>query len=100
MYILRLYVSADQYPEDVIDHALKKQNQTAFHRASYSIDDYVLKIVGREEYLLPDSQHKSRPLYKYTYIYKKIMKGEAPKLVVLQKCDVTSKFTSGTYMYA
>ena len=85
-------MTADQYPEDVINSALRKQNQSSFNRASYDIDDHVLKIVGREEYLLPDSDNKPRPLYRYSYIYRKIMKHENPRLVVLKKSDVASKF--------
>lgn len=60
-------MSAENYPDDVINQALRKQGQsTGGQRAkSFDLDDYVLKIVGREEYLLPD-ENMCRPLYKYT----------------------------------
>ena len=62
----RLFMSAENYPDDVINQALRKQGQSTGQRAkSFDLDDYVLKIVGREEYLLPD-ENMCRPLYKYT----------------------------------
>ncbi|XP_067951627.1 phosphatidylinositol 4,5-bisphosphate 3-kinase catalytic subunit delta isoform-like isoform X2 [Watersipora subatra] len=84
----RLHISADVYPEDVIHGALRKQSQASRHKFVYDTDEHVLKIVGREEYLLPDGDGKPRPLYKYTYIYRCIIKQEAAKLIVLKKSDV------------
>lgn len=56
-------MSADKYPDDVINQALQKQYQSR-NGQNYEIEDYVLKIVGREEYLLPEGR-QSLPLYKY-----------------------------------
>jgi len=61
----RLLLTSDQFPEDVINEVLRKQFQT---RPEYAYDaaSYVLKVAGKEEYLLPDVKGNYRPLYQYT----------------------------------
>jgi len=55
----------DTYPEDVIEQAMNKKNQSMRSHEKYDIDDLVLKVVGREEYLVPLNVN-NRPLYQYT----------------------------------
>lgn len=69
-------ITKDTLPIDLLHKVLSKKGNTTGKQEE--VKDYVLKVVGQEEYLISD-----HPIFQYKYIQSMISQGKHPQLVTV-----------------
>ena len=85
--LLNVTITASDTATSVIKHALYKglqrltgERQQAAGGSSQAVDDFVLKAVGSEEYMMGE-----RALFEYEYVRQQMRQGEDAHLVVVRR---------------
>ncbi|KAL3270242.1 hypothetical protein HHI36_009298 [Cryptolaemus montrouzieri] len=83
-------VSMSTYPAKLLEMVLTKK-ATIFNMKIERLSDYVLKVCGRDDFIMGDE-----PLINFQYIQESLSYGVTPVLVALNVCDVPIS-TEGDY---
>ncbi|XP_017779858.1 PREDICTED: phosphatidylinositol 4,5-bisphosphate 3-kinase catalytic subunit delta isoform [Nicrophorus vespilloides] len=88
----KICVSANTDTGGVLEMLLKRKS--SFLKTSEKPSDYVLKVLGADEYLISD-----HPIVNFEYIRDCISKDEIPKLVLISKANVIMHNNDYQYTY-
>lgn len=81
---LRFLLPVDTTADELIRQVLVKRRENFDKSVHVQSSGYMLKVCGREEYLLHPAGHH-RPLHHFHYVRSRIMKDEIPQLVLVER---------------